>query len=242
MLFTEFMKQEKRIPMIENGDQPWNYRGWLLYYIQKLHAHPRCTFPDRWGYLMRIKMGLPTGSIEHVRYNQPCKDAIKNLDSCMEIISQENKHRWWGNFIGLIDWLAFATGVSNQESNLNQETQKNLYQTFDAGLWLQTPYDYLGDFICAKSGNGWNPHAFYPTPHEMVELLVKMKIDTSKETKWQSLHDPCLGTGRILMHGGNYCLRLYGQDIDSLMVRISKINGVFFVPWMVVPVAESDRY
>jgi len=241
MLFTEFVEREKRIPMITTGDQPWKYRGWLLYYIQQLHENPRCAFPDRWGYWTRIKLGLPTGSIPQVRYSQPCKAAIKNIETCMEIIGAENKYRWWGNFTAFLDWLSYAIGIEEQQSNLEPQTQRKLYEAFDAGLWLQTPYDYLGDFICTQRGTGWNPHAFYPTPHTLVTLMIQSQFNGAKNTKWQTLCDPCVGTGRILMEGGNYCLRLFGQDIDRTMIRITKINGAFFVPWMVGSITEKDQ-
>ena len=39
----------------------------------------------------------------------------------------------------------------------------------------------------------------------------------------------------MLLHASNYSLRLYGMDIDPLVVKISKINGALYAPWMSFP-------
>ena len=39
-----------------------------------------------------------------------------------------------------------------------------------------------------------------------------------------TVNDPCVGSGRLLLHASNISLRLYGQDIDPLAVAMCKIN------------------
>jgi hypothetical protein len=53
--------------------------------------------------------------------------------------------------------------------------------------------------------------------------------------------DPCLGTGRMLLHASNYSLRLYGQDINETCVKASLVNGYLYAPWMVKPFPFLDR-
>ncbi len=47
--------------------------------------------------------------------------------------------------------------------------------------------------------------------------------------------DSALGSGRQLMHASNFSVRLYGMDIDALVVKICLINGAMFVPWRSFP-------
>lgn len=51
--------------------------------------------------------------------------------------------------------------------------------------------------------------------------------------------DPALGSGRQLMHASNFSVRLYGMDIDALVVKICLINGAMFVPWMSFPFPQK---
>jgi hypothetical protein len=108
---------------------------------------------------------------------------------------------------------------------------------------LETPYDYLGEHVATSKARGWNPTGFYPTPHSVVELMVQMLLhDTGKDgvdTRGYKVNDPCVGSGRMLLHASNHSLCLYGQDIDPLAVSMCKINGALYVPWLSFPLPES---
>ena len=43
----------------------------------------------------------------------------------------------------------------------------------------------------------------------------------------------------MLLHASNFSLRLYGQDIDPLVVAVCKVNGALYAPWIVWPLPES---
>jgi len=51
--------------------------------------------------------------------------------------------------------------------------------------------------------------------------------------------DCCLGTGRMLLAASNYSMRLYGQDIDGLVLKIAKINGALYAPWLCWPLRDE---
>jgi type I restriction-modification system DNA methylase subunit len=51
--------------------------------------------------------------------------------------------------------------------------------------------------------------------------------------------DPCVGSGRMLLHASNYSLSLYGQDIDPLAVTMCKINGALYAPWISFPLPDA---
>ncbi len=90
---------------------------------------------------------------------------------------------------------------------------------------------------------GWNPTAFYPTPHQVVELMVRMAFHDppkdGRDPRSRTVCDPCAGSGRMLMHSSNWSLSLHGQDIDPLAVAMCKVNGALYAPWMSFPLPDS---
>src|SRR5919197_815569 len=56
-----------------------------------------------------------------------------------------------------------------------------------------------------------------------------------RDLRLTSVNDPCVGSGRMLLHASNFSLRLYGQDIDPLAVALCKINGALYAPWLSFP-------
>jgi hypothetical protein len=108
---------------------------------------------------------------------------------------------------------------------------------------LLEPSDYLGEMLAGRRRGGWNPHAFFPTPHTVVELMVQMTLEHQehgerKPGRLAKVLDPALGTGRMLLHASNYSYCLYGCDIDPLVTSIARINGCLYAPWMAFPFPE----
>lgn len=240
---ADFIAEHGRPPMLGDEVPPWRYRGWLLWYVQRLHAHHRVPFPDRWGYLQAIHLcwggaGYPDpGPIPQVRFDHRDPAVLKALENAIRIAG-EKRHGWgWSALRAFLDWLGWGLGTITEEPReLDDEIQEKLYRTFDLGPWLCSPYDYLATYICESQGRGWNPHAFFPTPHNVCEMMVAMQMgNDDADIRGRSVHDPAMGTGRMLLHASNYSLRLYGQDIDRMMVACTKINGALYAPWIVAP-------
>lgn len=98
---------------------------------------------------------------------------------------------------------------------------------------IQAPYDYFGAFISERKAKGWNSSAFFPTPHNVCECMVQMMFcHEDRDTRTLTVNEPCIGSGRMLLHASNFSLRLYGQDIDPLVLACARINGALFAPWM----------
>ena len=51
--------------------------------------------------------------------------------------------------------------------------------------------------------------------------------------------DPCVGSGRMLLHAGNYSYRLFGTDLDRQVLMVTLINGALYCPWLVRPFPEA---
>ena len=108
-----------------------------------------------------------------------------------------------------------------------------LYQVFCLDALLLWPHDYWGDLL-AQSAYG-KGQGFYPTPHTVCEAMTRMLMD-GKDCRRQSVCDPCVGTGRFLLHASNSSLSLYGMDIDPLLCQATLVNGYLYSPWLVRPI------
>lgn len=70
-------------------------------------------------------------------------------------------------------------------------------------------------------------------------MLLHDTTQHGHDSRTLSVCDPCVGSGRMLLHASNVSLCLFGQDIDPLAVAMCKINGALYAPWLSFPLPES---
>jgi hypothetical protein len=217
-----FVLAEGRLPRIGDRIAPWHYRGWLLYYVQLADSHP--ALPGRWTHHLRtLEAGkLLGGPIPQIKFDACVpRDGFKMLERCLDLIYQ--REYTWTSFNQFVDWLAWGLALSRERSPLAEETQEALYRSFNLEPLLLHPHDYLGEILAARRKGGWNPNAFFPTPHSVVELMVQMMLGRDEESgaeqdaRLKTVLDPAVGTGRMLLHASNYSYCIYGCDIDPLV-------------------------
>lgn len=140
-------------------------------------------------------------------------------------------------FAGL---AAVGGGLSSDQPSLGQDLNEQLYRAVNIAPLLLEPHDHLGAWLANQKGN-WNPHAFFPTPEHVIEMMVHMNfagVDW-REARLMTVCDPCMGTGRMLLQSAGYSLRLFGMDIDNEVLKAAKVNGVLYAPWLVRPFPEQ---
>lgn len=234
-----FVLQNGRLPKIGDQIAPWQYRGWLLYQVQFADSHP--MLPGRWThYLRTLEAGrLLDEPIPRAEFVLGNLDAGRNMfEHCLRLIHREDYS--WTSFNRLVDWLAWGLAVSREMPPLKEETHEALYRTFNLEPLLLNPHDYLGWMLAERHSNGWNPNAFFPTPHPVVECMTQMMLagrqpSNGRDPRLETVLDPCVGTGRMLLHASNYSYCLYGCDIDPLVAMITRINGALYAPWLAFP-------
>ncbi len=237
-----FLDRNSRLPSIGDAIPPWQYRGWLLRYVIMGHMGGKCS--DRWGYHLRqMRAGkLLDEPIPQLIFGRPDRAVSRQIREWSEIVCYDNGG--WSDFRKLVEWLAWGLQVGDELPELTDDKHEKLYRTVNLAKMLDAPYDYFGNYICDMRGNSkWNPSGFFPTPHEVVKCMTAMMdYDTKEEgqdSRVLTVNDPCLGTGRMLMEASNYSLRLYGQDIDSLVLTCCKINFALYVPWGAFPYKDE---
>ena len=77
----------------------------------------------------------------------------------------------------------------------------------------------------------------YYTPEKVVSQLVENLYDNDPNLREKTICDPCCGTGNFLlqlgMKGMDYS-KLYGQDIDSTSIHITRINIALMTPQITI--------
>jgi hypothetical protein len=234
--------QNARLPRLGGAVPPWRNRGWLVPYVVELHRVIPAV-ANRWGYHSNtLKAGcLLAEPIPQIAFRSADKRVFSMLRDWSRLIG--NDCGGWSDFRTLLDWLCWALALSRNEPRLSEAVNEKLYRAVDIAPLLQAPYDYLGDFVAEGKAKGWNPTAFYPTPHNVVELMVRMtmadRAKDGRDPRAMTVNDPCVGSGRMLLHASNYSLRLYGQDIDPFAVSMCRINGALYAPWLSFSLPEA---
>ncbi len=239
---NRFVLEHGRMPFLSDPIPPWHYRGWLLFQVQLADAHPNA--PGRWHHYMRmLEAGrLLDEPIPQLQFTAvPDPSAMKILNRCVELLAYRNS--FWEAFEDFVQWLAWGLSVSKERPELEEATSEALYRTFNFEHLLLHPHDYLGQMLCDRRGKGWNPHAYYPTPHPLCECMMQMVLPNAgksqEDSRLQLICEPAAGTGRMLLHASNYSYRLHGMDIDPLVVTICLINGAIYVPWLSFPLPRT---
>jgi hypothetical protein len=237
-----FFNRNRRLPRLGDDPPPWAYRGWLLPYVIQLHALLP-SVADRWGYHLRtLEAGkLLEEPIPQIRFGPADETVFSLLHDWSRLVGHDCGS--WGDFRILLDWLSWGLALCKEAPLLSDKVNEGLYRQVNLGPLLATPHDYLGEYVARGKAWGWNPTAFFPTPHPVVECMVRMTMDHPGEDcgdpRARSVADPSVGSGRMLLHSSNSSLSLFGQDIDPLAVAMCKINGALYAPWMSFPLPSS---
>lgn len=235
--WSEFYLVNGRVPKLGDLKQPWEYKGWLMWYRFLCETNPNIS--PRWTYWLETRAArkLLDGPIPQVTFddfgNRECQ---KLLENWLHTIDRLHSH--WSPMDTLLDWLLWGFGLSKEPPQITPKLNEELYKEVNLGPLLLQPHDYLGEWIADQKGK-WNPHAFFPTPHCVVEMMMRMVMDTDQDLRSAKVLEPALGSGRMLLHASNHSLRLWGMDIDPMMVKTSLVNGALYAPWMVRPFPDS---
>lgn len=246
---AEFMLENHRLPRIGDDKAPWGYRGWLLPIAADvtsltapaphLGGGTILHFPGRWGYWLEAHVSgrFPREPPPQIVFSETGNGGRRNLERCVEYIG---RYEGFGSAVGhMIDWLAWALAVESEPPRMTAKVQEHLYREFSLDWWRETPADYLGWIMSEHKGRGRDPSGFFPTPFSVVHLLTDMTFMGGDRVEMlrQTVMDPCVGTGRMLLAASNYSLCLYGQDINPRCVQATLVNGAVYAPWIPWPFA-----
>ena len=205
--------------------------GWLRPYLLALDG----MFLNRWDYWLRtVEAGevlaepIPQIHWSGSGHEEPRKNLAACIDHSFHRLSRQS-------FSLFVEWLLFGFGAPSQKElprQIEPDVNAFWYKTFNLGLFLKYPHDYLGEYAAGLYGKGRNnPTAYFPTPMNICVMMAQMLFDGKDKTA--SVCDPCVGSGRLLLVASNYSLNLYGVDIDYNILQVCKANMWMYVPWCV---------
>ncbi len=226
---------------IANNKEKWDdfsfeertCKGWLLPYLYMIDSGKI----GRWQYWLKAldEKAIPSDPIPYIDFLQsPDRRAEENLKKCLQ------GSIYGFDMSGFLEWILWGFGEGDQRSKISAKANEYLYRTFNLGLMIHYPHDYMGHLLAQKKAGFWNnPNAFFPTPHSICKLMTDMQLGQQAnkigDVKTKKVLDPCVGSGRMLMYASNHCLFLYGNDVDRDCVMACKINGYLYMPWLVKP-------
>jgi hypothetical protein len=244
-----YVLEHGRLPRLGEKIPPFAYRGWLLWMVQLADDHPGLS--HRWGYYIATReaghlLSEPIPQTHFGDHGSPAGvQARKDLERWVERIYQETGS--WSALSRLVEWLAFGLAVSSERPAFSPELDEWLYRNVDIGPMLLAPSDYLGAYLSDTKVNKYNSTGFYPTPHEVVEMMTVMTmhdvghgpLPDGRDPRTATVCDPCVGSGRFLLAASNFSFCLYGMDIDGLVCMITRINAALYAPWLAFPFPEK---
>lgn len=216
--------------------------GWLLPYLLETDMMLWQRW-DHWAETMQAGRILDE-TIPPIHWTPHGNDpARKMLERCLDCVTRYGSWRGWSSWQYMdffLDWLLYGFGYIKtppEEPHGCDGASMRLYQMFSLETLLAYPNDYFGD-ILAENCHG-KQNGFFPTPMDIVCMMVKMQMDTGEDMRCKTVCDPCTGTGRMLLYAGEFSYRLYGNDIDRTVIKCTIINGYLFVPWLAKPFPET---
>ncbi len=227
--------------------------GWMLPYLLEIES----MFWGRWDYWCEtyqagklLDRPIPRIEFDQVYGGPTSKPTAQKflIHALNSICPGQGFEGWsaWTYFDYFLDWVLFGLGHPGHQNEPKEPVDgasMRLYQTFDLGPLILSPSDYLGELLAM---NHWGRgQGFFPTPLHVCEVMCRMIMasseDSGKDERMSTICDPCLGTGRMLLVASNYSLRLFGQDINSTVIRAALFNAYLYAPWMAKPFGFLER-
>ncbi len=246
----QFVREQGRLPRLDDPIPAYRYAGWALPMIWEGHrVLPRV--PNRWGYHLDILHArrIPDAPIPQIEFlHTPHRDTLTHLQRWVTLAAEHQSS--WTGLTNLIAWIAFSLKLNHVPPSLADNTQAALYQAVNLQELVLHPYDYWGDIIAEGIGRGpWaNPNGFYPTPMSVCQLIVRMMLPDADSLspaarnalRVKSIADPAgSGTGRMLLLASNVSLSLYGIERDAVVRTACLINGALYAPWLAFPLPQE---
>jgi len=234
----------------EHVDKMTTEHGWFKYQLQLIES----AIWGRWPYwiatVMNRRLGpLPDWSIPQLPFsdlggNSKLVHPNESFRNMAGTASQAKKKtldvfgralRTGGHISDLFRWWLYAFGSETvrERPELSDEAKVAMYSDLNLGWMLCHPGDWAAA-ICLELA-GTNSHTgWFPTPLNITKMMTQILFDGHEgDTRALSVHDPCVGTGVMLLCASNYSLCLSGQDVNQTMCLGCEFNAWLFVPWLV---------
>lgn len=165
----------------------------------------------------------------------------KQLLAVMNLNRLEQGDQWIRD---VVRWWLWSLGDPDikEEPKVNPKYRGTLAFAFDSVIprMMAHPRDWaqmvLNELVYPSGGSG---AAWFATPMHLCELMTRMLMAGEERNIMKTVHEPCAGTGSMLLTASNHSVFLSGNDIDPQMVDWCKFQMYLYVPWVVRPMKPS---
>ena len=210
--------------------------GWLLPILLEVESHCWGRW-DHWMQTMEAGKALDE-PIPQIAFHSDPSPVRKMHEKALDSIVRHGGWQGWDSwriFDYYLDWLLYGFGDQRQPELPEEPSPgafSRLWQVFCLEAMIAWPCDAFGDLMAEnRYGRG---AGFFPTPEPVVEMMVRMTMGDG-DCRLKTVMDPCVGTGRMILHASNHSYRLYAQDINATVIKACIVNGYCFAPWLVRP-------
>lgn len=208
--------------------------GWMIPY---LYAYDYVT-NKRWVYWAEIldkKSIVGHKPIPQIHfYGSPlvneCKFATEMLKKTTSHVESTPER--------FADFLLWGLGCTNDVPNvdhLSDDLFSHYYTNFDLFLVLDKPTDYLSWVLSEQlSGNVKIKTGYFPTPLHISTLMTDL-VNGNEVDPTESVYEPCVGCGSLLLPQSNYRFRASGSDINPTAIKFCKVQMAWYAPWFYIP-------
>lgn len=218
--------------------------GWLVPYLIPLDL----MFTKRYEYYYKVvaKGDVVDEPIPRIDFTaSPNDETVKNISDCLKFAECKGYPDILPEFVAWILWGLKSPHQNQFPSKVKEEISEYWYKTFNMGLLLKYPADYMMHFSSgghlrgnkAKRASHHTANSYFPTPPHVAILMMQMVMgkEYSKKQAVESMDDPCGGTGIFSLAASNYCMNMTYTDIDHTLAQYARLNFHLYVPWMIYP-------
>jgi len=218
----------ERLPQLgADPEPPWSFSGWQIPYLVMADSLTN----ERWGYYLSLwlSLRLPDEAIPRIEFTRSSA-GYKALQGVEKILFSHSGSQAWRT---TLEWLGWSLGVLEDTPYIPDELNEELYRSFSLEAFVTEPSDHLGLFLAeSMARSSKKASGFFPTPIALASMMADMTFSGDVDSRLETLHEPCIGTGAFLLAASNHTLAMSGCDINPDCVLATRIQGALYAPWI----------
>jgi hypothetical protein len=205
----------------------------------------------RWDYWLSacLEHKVPKGAIPQIHWqDRPDPIDEKEIQNVLTHYVQRGLGSYSDAWMALVRWLLWGLGykgelldtVQRGFERIPDEVRALWYREFSLANLLHSHIDWSAYILQnglpetrGRNGHRYESTGYFSTPMALVKMMFGLLVEPDVDHRFESICEPCAGTGSVLLVASNYSLNLYGQEKVADLVLCSILNGYLFVPWLV---------
>jgi hypothetical protein len=217
-----------------NHTETFQKKGWHLPYLYSLEYLYWGRY-DWWHHILdEVRTIEESGPIPQITW---CAEPaiIRNVQSMLsDIVNYGVRHGC--TLDDFAEWLLWGFNATDKHPDIPMEVNERWYRTFDMGLLLRYPHDYMTWLLIEwNSKDVIEEREVSAEVPDFIELTKRVELRYSgvnpEETKRMEVYEPEVGCGTTILPYSNFTLFAEGGVQDPLAMKLNKIQMILYAPW-----------